>query len=143
MTASPAVIDTNVVVSGLLTKLAESPTAWILDRMLAGGFRFLLSIDLLAEYRTVLLRPKIRRRHRLRPREIDRILTEIAANAAFPEVDQTETTGDRHLWVLLSAVPGAILVTGDRRLIERPAGSGRVVLPRAFVDQLEPRGLRQ
>ena len=137
MTPPPAVIDTNVVVSGLLTKLAESPTAWILDRMLTGGFRFVLSIDLLAEYRAVLLRPKIRRRHGLTPRQIDRMLTEIAANGAIVEVDQTTTKGDEHLWRLLAAAPGAILVTGDGRLVEKSAGSSRAVLPRAFVERLE------
>ena len=138
MTRPPAVIDTNVVVSGLLTKLAESPTAWILDRMLLGGFRFLLSIDLLAEYRAVLQRPRIRQRHGLMPRDVDRILTEIAANGALREVDQAATRGDAHLWRLLAAEPEAILVTGDRRLAARPAGAGRVILPRTFVEQFEP-----
>jgi len=61
MRAEPAVIDTNVVVSGLLTSLAASPTVRILDGMLVGAFRFLLSVELLAEYRAVLLRQKIRR----------------------------------------------------------------------------------
>ena len=53
MKSAPAVIDTNVVVSGVLTKDSPSPTVRILDGMLAGRFRFLLSVDLLAEYRDV------------------------------------------------------------------------------------------
>jgi predicted nucleic acid-binding protein len=84
MTAAPAVIDTSVVVAGLLTEVSSSPTARILDGMLAGRFRFLLSVELLAEYRDVLLRPKIQRRHQLAQAEVDVLLTEIAANGALP-----------------------------------------------------------
>ena len=45
-----AVIDTNVVVSGLFTADAGSPPARILDGMRQGTFPFLLSDQLLAEY---------------------------------------------------------------------------------------------
>ena len=57
----PLVVDTNVVVSGLLTSVADAPPAMLLDAMLAGRVSFLLSTDLLAEYRDVLLRPAIAR----------------------------------------------------------------------------------
>lgn len=144
MILAPAVIDTNVVVSGLLTSLAASPTARILDGMLAGRFRFLLSIELLAEYRAVLLRPKIRRRHGLRPSEIEVILTEIAANGSVIEIapppgGPTRGGGDDHLWRILEAVPSAILVTGDRRLFQRLLEGARVVTPRAFAGRLGER----
>jgi len=65
MTSRPAVIDTNVVVSGLITKDARAPTARIVDGMLRGRFPFLLSNLTLREYREVLLRPAIRRKHGL------------------------------------------------------------------------------
>jgi predicted nucleic acid-binding protein len=58
-----AVIDTNIVVAGLLTAEAGSPTARILDGMRQGAFPFLLSTALLAEYREVLLREKTRKVH--------------------------------------------------------------------------------
>ncbi len=80
-----AVVDTNVVVSGLLTRDAHSPTGQILDAMLRGAFRFLLSADLLAEYRAVLLRAKIPAIHGLSPEQIDRLLAAIAANATIRE----------------------------------------------------------
>jgi uncharacterized protein len=47
------VIDTNVVVVGLLTSHPDSPVARILDGMLAAAFAFVLSEALLAEYRVV------------------------------------------------------------------------------------------
>ena len=43
------VVDTNVVVAGLITGASDSPVRRVLDGMLAGAFRFLLSPDLLAE----------------------------------------------------------------------------------------------
>ncbi len=61
MTLPVAVIDTNVVVSDLLTGEPVPPTAVLLDGMLRGRFTYLLSLELLAEYREVLLRPRIRR----------------------------------------------------------------------------------
>src|ERR1700693_248 len=101
MKESLAVIDTNVVVSGLLTAAAASPTAAILDGMLAGRFRFVLSVELLAEYREVLLRPKIRGRHGLSDAEIDTLLTEIAANGQILDVEPfgagPRRKGDDHL----------------------------------------------
>ncbi len=140
MTAEPAVIDTNVVVSGFLTRLAASPTARILDGMLAGGFRFLLSVELLAEYRAVLLRPKIRRRHGLSQTQIDLLLTEIVANGVVldiePPAGRTARKGDDHLWRILAAASSTLLVTGDRRLVERPVGGSRVMTPREFSELL-------
>ena len=48
MKFAAAVIDTNVVVAGLLTENTRSPTARILDGMCKGAFPFLLSTALLA-----------------------------------------------------------------------------------------------
>ena len=138
MSLPPAIIDTNVVVSGVLTSEPQAPTLRILDGMLAGRFPLLLSIDLLAEYRSVLLRPGIRRRHRLAPPEIDAVLTEITANGQVREVvsgllDQGD--GDEHLKALLADRPESVLVTGDEALRKRlPAN--RSVAPRDFVRRL-------
>jgi predicted nucleic acid-binding protein len=139
LTAGPAVIDTNVVVSGLLTASPASPTARILDGMLRGRFRFLLSIELLSEYRGVLLRPRIRRHHRFSEKEVDLVLTDIAAAGVMLEIGRLGPRppgGDGHLWQILAAVPDAVLVTGDRRLFGAPAAAGRVVSPRAITDGL-------
>ena len=140
MRAGPAVIDTNVVVSGLLSSLSDSPTARILDGMIGGRFRFLLSIDLLAEYRDVLLRPRIRERHGLQNASVDVLLTEIAANGAMLEIspmgDMKARRADEHLWKLLATAPAATLVTGDLRLIARPVRGAHVISAREFVDAL-------
>jgi len=63
VTRPVAVVDTNVVVSGLLTAEVTAPTHRILNAMLDERINFLLSIALLAEYREVMLRPRIQKRH--------------------------------------------------------------------------------
>ena len=135
----PAVIDTNVVVSGVLTARSESPTARILDGMLAGRFRFVISVALLAESREVLLRPKISRRHRLSAVEVDVILTEIASSGVVCDVEPLSADrrkGDDHLRQILAEEPSAILITGDKRLFDEP-GEGRVLSPRAFAELID------
>ena len=74
-------VDTNVVVSGVLAGEVDSPNARILDGMLSGALHFISSDDLLAEYRTVLLRPAIVARHQLKEANVDALLEGIIVNA--------------------------------------------------------------
>src|SRR5665647_3458840 len=68
------IVDTNVVVGGLLSSETGSPTRRVLDTMLAGRLRFVGSLDLLTEYREVLLRPSIVACHGLTEAEVDEVL---------------------------------------------------------------------
>jgi len=145
MIPPPAIIDTNVVVAGLLTSNERAPTARILDGMVAGTFRFLLTVALLAEYRTVLLRPKIAQVHGLDEEEVDSLLEEITLNAALHEGNPSDAStssvpdpNDQHLWELLDAAPDAVLVTGDRPLLDQDDGAERSILsPASFVKLLD------
>jgi putative PIN family toxin of toxin-antitoxin system len=136
-----AVIDTNVVVAGLITADAGSPTARILDGMRRGAFPFLLSDRLLAEYREVLLRAKIRRLHGLGANEVDQILTQIATHAMVRE-PQARTGApdakDNHLWSLVQDQPGSVLVTGDLALARKPPPGSDVLSPGQFARNLSP-----
>lgn len=140
MTTPVAVIDTNVIVSGLITGEHGSPTAVTLHAMLGGRFTYLLSLDLLAEYRLVLLRPAIRRRHGLTDAEVETILTELALNGTVHEPaspgEALADTGDRHLWALLEGAATAVLVTGDDVLRRRAPDPSRIMSPREFVTLL-------
>jgi putative PIN family toxin of toxin-antitoxin system len=140
VTPPTAVVDTNVVVSGLLTGDAGAPTRTILDSMLDGGFRFLLSIELIAEYRDVLLRPGISKHPGLTDDEVDRILEAVVANGMIrePETGSIDCPdpGDVHVRALLSEEAGAVFVTGDRALLEAPAPVGSVMSPASFAEML-------
>ena len=99
----------SVVVVGLLTSRADSPGARILDGMLRASFRFVISEALLAEYRRVLLRPKLLKLHRLVAAEVDQILTDLALHAiVLPGAPPTAKLlapdpGDQFLWNLLAS----------------------------------------
>jgi len=133
----PVIIDTNVVVSGLLTAQDDAPVAQILDGMLSAAFPFALSPALLAEYHKVLLRPQIKKLHRLTMAEVEAILTDIAHHAIVIDprpADAAPDPGDQLLWDLLNERMDLVLVTGDKLLLTNMAMRGRVVSPRSFVD---------
>ncbi|MDE2662994.1 MAG: putative toxin-antitoxin system toxin component, PIN family [Gemmatimonadota bacterium] len=133
MTPAVFVVDTNVVVSALITSDATSPTAIILDAMLDGGLLYLMSEDLIAEYAAVLRRPALVRRHGLNDRDIDQLLTELTANAIWCEPaagGAAPDAGDDHLWALLASHSGSRLVTGDRLLVDNPPPGTPVLTPR-------------
>lgn len=134
----PVVVDTNVLVSGLLTGDESAPTARIVDSMLRGEIHLVLSMDLLAEYRTVLLRPAIRKRHGLSEGDVDELLGEIAEIAAFREttpVSDRERRKDVHVHRLLSTAERAILVTGDEGLRRSVSPGIEALSPRTFVSR--------
>ena len=136
-----AVVDTNVLVSGLLSFDESSPTARIVDGMLLGSFLFLLSEDLLAEYWEVLRRPAIRKRHGLVDRELESVLTAIVSNGAIRDLERSSTSApdrtDQHLWDLLAAEPGVVLVTGDELLKRKPLSGTEVLSPREFFETID------
>ncbi len=126
------IVDTNVVVAGLITNDEQSPVAQILDGMLTGRFIYLLSPDLLFEYRAVLNRPRIQKLHKLSVTEIDLLLTELTANAVWREPSANVAApdpGDNHLWSLLAYQPEAILVTGDKLLLGNPPAFATALTP--------------
>lgn len=141
MTARLFVVDTKVVVAGLITGEPAAPTREILDRMLDGRLRFVLSEVLLGEYREVLLRPPIRAAHGLSPEDVDELLVKIVELAVVAAASGTEKrpsrSDDGHLDALLELFPSAILVSGDRAARDRAATRG--LSPRDLVDRGERR----
>lgn len=133
----PAVIvDTNVVVAGLLTANDASPVARILDGMLGAAFPYVLSEALLAEYRAVLVRPALRKLHGLTVAEVDTLLTDLAQHAivlAPVAAPPAPDPGDQLLWELLAARDDLVLVTGDKLLLQDAGMGGRVVSPQMYL----------
>lgn len=141
MSLQAAIIDTNVVVAGLLTANDRSPVARILDGMLAATFPFAVSEALLAEYRTVLIRPGLRKLHGLTVTEVETLLTDIAEHAiVLTPVANTPAPdpGDQLLWDLLAAKSDLLLVTGDKLLSHDPEMRARVLSPHDFADKTLP-----
>lgn len=134
------VVDTNVFVAGLITSEGRAPTALIVDAMLDGGMAFLLSPKLLNEYRHVLQRPAIANLHGLSHDQLELILVETTANAIWrePQPDREYVCldqDDAHLWALLASEPSAVLITGDRLLIDNPRPGTSVITPSAWREQ--------
>lgn len=132
------VIDTNVVVSGLLAAHAASPVVRILDGMLAAVFPFALSEALLAEYRDVLARPHLRKLHGLGDAELETVLAHVVANATILQpvaAPSAPDPGDQHLWELLACRADVLLVTGDGRLFDSEFAT-RLIRPGEFMRQM-------
>jgi len=68
-------------------------------------------------------------------------LAEIALHGVFREpaeaADPPPDPGDAHLWALLAACPGAVLVTGDDALRKSPPQAASVLSPREFAAWLD------
>ena len=136
MTPPVFVVDTNVVVAGLITGSSDSPVVSVLDAMLSGALVYLMSPALLEEYRSVLLRPRLAALHGLAEAEVDQLLVELTANAVWREPTATDPAldrGDDHLWSLLAARSGSVLITGDRLLLDNPPATSSVISPSAWV----------
>lgn len=136
------IVDTNVVVAGLLTGHTDSPVARILDGMLRATFPFVVSQALLAEYHAVLARPRLCELHGLSVTEVDIILTDLARHAIVLSPASTAAappapdSGDQLLRDLLAARTDLVLVTGDKLLLQDQAMQQRGILPQTLAAKL-------
>lgn len=118
----PVVVDTNVLVAGVTIAHEAAPTAVIVDAMVAGRLPVLLSLNVLTEYRSVLLRPAIVSRHGLSESQVDTLLAAIVTHAMIEPAEvcpiDPPDPDDAHVRALLCARHDAVLVTGDIELVE-------------------------
>lgn len=116
-----------------------SPPARILRAAFTQSIHLVVSPGLMDEYRLVLPRPSLIRFHGLGPPRLERVLASVAGMAIAidppPCGVPCPDPRDQHLWDLLAASPGAILVTGEGLLLAHPPHFGRVLTPREFVDE--------
>ena len=131
------IVDTNVLVSVLLTSDENAPTANILNAVLMAKIQIVISPALPDEYRRVLLHPNLVKRHALSEHDIDEFLTSLVHAAVWIEPDHDGEVAtdprDQHLWALLAARTDAVLVTGDRLLLESKHYKDRVVSPAEYL----------
>lgn len=128
------VLDTNVIVSGILTP--DGSCGRILDLVLEDRVQIVLDTRLLAEYQAVLTRPRLA----LPPQAVDVFMGFIRSRAetVVPEPLKTSLPDSSDLPFLeVAAFSGAILVTENRRHFPKKAcGRVRVLSAAEFIELL-------
>jgi hypothetical protein len=138
--ATRAVVDTNVLVSGLITD--QSPPAQIVDAWLDQSFVLITSIYQVEELGHVLAYPRIASRIRLEPTEVETILAGLLLQAEIEpgEIVLAGVTRDpKDDPILACALEGKAdyLVSGDGDLQVLETYEGiQIVTPRQFVELL-------
>lgn len=141
MMALRAVLDTNVLVSGLLA--TSGPPRQLFDAWLAGRFTLVTSLYQIEELRRVLTYPRIARRVRLTENELAILFRTFDERAVIVvnEPDLSGVTRDpKDDAIVACAVAGQAdyLVSGDDDLLALGTYEKvYVVYPRAFLSALE------
>jgi putative PIN family toxin of toxin-antitoxin system len=139
-----AVVDTNVVVAGVLSSSPRSACRAVLDRCRVGDFQLVLSPETLREIAEVLAHPDLRAIHGMADSDIRRFCRALqVASRVFPGQLAVPPTVTRDLtdtkWVALALESGAdFLVTNNRRHLHRlkAIGRTRIVTPARFLREL-------
>jgi putative PIN family toxin of toxin-antitoxin system len=129
-----AVIDTNVLVSALITKNPEAATAKVVKLLLEHGFIPVYDADIITEYEDVLHRSKFP----IRSEVADALIAYIIENGIeASKVDFEETMpdeDDRVFYEVSLSQEDSFLVTGN--LKHYPA-SPRVITPADFIEMAD------
>ena len=131
-----AVIDTNVIVSALLTHNLGVATAKVLDSIAKGDITCVYNEDILMEYREVLHRPKFK----FPERKIDSLLTFITQKGIHS--DRVPFDGampdekDRPFYEVSLSVEDSFLVTGN---LKHFPITPKVVTPSQIIAIIEER----
>jgi putative PIN family toxin of toxin-antitoxin system len=126
-----AVIDTNVLVSALITKNPEAATAKVVRLLLDNGFVPLYDADIIAEYEDVLHRSKFP----ILPDVADALISYIvehgveASRVNFDEPMPDED--DRVFYEITLSKEDSFLVTGN---LKHYPTSPRVITPAEFIN---------
>ena len=126
-----AVIDTNVLVSALITKNPEAATAKVVRLLLDNGFVPLYDADIIAEYEDVLHRSKFP----ILPEVADVLISYIIEHGAeasrvnFDEPMPDED--DRVFYEITLSKEDSFLVTGN---LKHYPTSPRVITPADFIN---------
>ena len=130
------VLDPNVLIAALLS--AGGTPARLLLRWLDGEFEVVVSESLLAEFRLACAYPKISRRVSAGAvDEMEALLRASAQLVVDPDTPprRSPDPGDDYL-VALAEAGSALLVSGDRHLLDLEAGN-RILPPQAFLALLD------
>ena len=128
------VLDTNVLVSGLLSE--NGPPGWIVDLVLSGDLEPVVDNRILAEYRDVLARPELKLPKDFVARLLE-CLERISLNVTAPPWKQALPDPDDEPFLAVAGHTDSILVTGNLKHYPPKARGGvRVLLPGEFLEGL-------
>ena len=130
------VIDTNVVVSGLMK--TDSTPAAVVQAARREAFEWIASDDLLAEMQRVLARPSVQRQTGLSDADaahFQQQVTELATRVEPTQrIDISRDPDDNRVLEAAFAGEADYIVTGDRDLLELGSYEGiRIVTPADFI----------
>ncbi|MFN7922620.1 MAG: putative toxin-antitoxin system toxin component, PIN family [Bryobacteraceae bacterium] len=137
MTLPRVILDTNVLLSGLL--ISQGHPARLLEARECKLFTLVVCPELLAEFREVASRPFFKAR--LRPSAVEQLAGDLADFSLFitdmPKVAFAAGPKDAYLLGLAEASNAGFLVTGDKALQEsRRHKATRIVRPATMVELL-------
>jgi len=122
------VLDTNVIVSALLSKVGNP--AKILDRFLVGELILIYNEEILEEYEDVLYRPKLK----IPQGDVDTLITDILQNGVKvwpkPSCFQMSDEDDRCFYDTAKEV-GSYLITGN---IKHYPSEAFILTPKDFLE---------
>jgi putative PIN family toxin of toxin-antitoxin system len=135
-----AVIDVNVLVSGLLRSDSSSPPTRIRDALATRTIRAVASPDLVSELDEVLHRRKFARY--ISTEDADEAVTEFRRTAEmhYPEEAPTPISrdpDDDYLVALARYAKADLLGTGDADLLHLPAAGIRILAPADLMAELD------
>ncbi len=136
-----AVLDTNVIVSGILKK--ESPPGRLMEALFEGRFVAVTASALLEELVRVLVYPRIRQRYRIREEESEAVvaaLTLLADLVELPKVSWKASRDPDDDPFLICALKGRAeyVVTGDQDLLTLSSFRGvELITPESFLKLLK------
>lgn len=138
-----AVVDTNVVVSGVLSPDGAPPE--IFARWRDEQFEFAVSAPLLREYRRALAYDRVRRVHRLNDDELDELVARLKRFATIVEPTTSlavvlDDPDDNRVLECAVAAAAEVIVTGDKHLRSLGGFRGiRILSPADFLAYLDER----
>ena len=110
-----AVLDTNVIVSALLSRSADSTISKLIDHMIDGHLIPMYSQEIIDEYIEVLSRDKFHFQPDARDRLIARIMSKGMDSDRVPFEEKMPDENDRVFYEVALSKEDAYLVTGNQK----------------------------
>lgn len=110
-----AVLDTNVLVSALMSKSAESTISRLIHAVIDGRIKTMYSSEIIEEYREVLSREKFHFPKELQDALIGRIMNKGVDSERVPFYEIMPDEDDRVFYEVTLSRQDAYLVTGNKK----------------------------